>query len=407
MLAALVVVVACGREGDIGPRTTPPIALRTPAPIALPEPAVRDEEPNVWTASNGPVALRVVMTPGRPVVGDLVRFDMKFTFGQPPYRAGAFNYQLFAGEQFGEISTDACGYVPLRPGQTPAPVRAFDDNLDRKYRFFEAGPHDFSLGGSPSCMSGTPGVSIKRTFHVAGPRPIDGAHWTGADESRQVDVVVSPKVPKEWTVIHLYAIFEDRTGEPFGWRVTFGDGRRAIVGGPACKPKSARRDGRYERHFQRSFHHPAEYHVRIELSPSCLDSSAVRGRVVIDEVVRIRPRAHLPRGFAYLPSHRYPPVGKTRLEPVRLAGDARTGCFWLERVRDGERLQVVWSDGTSRRLKPLQVFSDYSSWLAGKVRKDVSILGVGPVDPLPQRCRFDDEALLLAPLPERPPPRGR
>lgn len=405
LVCALALSAACGREGSIGPPSLPAPPYRTPSPIALPPPAVRDARPVVWTASNGPVALRVVMTPRRPVVGDLVSFDIKMSYGQPPYRPGSFAYQLRMEEGFGESSSAACGGPP--PGVKPRLPSPFDDNLDRKYRVFHAGSHDFELSAHPNCMPGAPAVSIKRTFDVVGRRPLDGLRWTGTDDTRQVDIVVAPKVPKEYQTMHLFAIFEDRTGEPFGWRMTFGDGRRPIAGGPACKPKSARAGGRYERHYARRFRHPAEYHVRVELARSCLESSERRGRVVVDEVVYIRPRIPTSRRFAFLPSHRYPPLHKAKLPPVRLAGNVRTGCVWLERVSDGKRLQVVWPSGTSRMWHPLIVFSDYSNWRAGKVRKDVSIIGVGPVDPLPKRCRLDDEALLLAPLPLPPPPKGR
>jgi hypothetical protein len=298
----------------------------------------------------------------------------------------------------------ACGAPPS--GAKPASPRPFDDNMHRTTRVFTPGRRTFSLSAHPGCAPRLPGVSIERTYDVIGSRPTSGMHRTGADATRQVDVLVAPAVPKEWQAVHVFAIFEDRTGEPFGWRVSFGDGRRPIFGGPSCKPSGTRPDGRYERHFQRDFSHPAEYRLRIELSRSCLRTVDRNGRVVVDEIVYVRPRAQLPRGFAYLPAHRYPPIRRTELPPVRLAGDGRTDCFWLERVSDGERLQVLWPDGTSRLLKPMQVFSD-SSWKVGKVRKDVSAIGVGSVDALPERCRFDDEALLLAPLPEPPPPRGR
>ncbi len=225
--------VACGREGPIV----------APAPIALPTAPVRDERPVVWTSTNGPVRLRVVMTPRRPVVGDLVRFDIKMSYGDPPYRPGFFAYRLAVGDQFVESAMAACGAPPS--GAKPASPRPFDDNMHRTTRVFTPGRRTFSLSAHPGCAPRLPGVSIERTYDVIGSRPTSGMHRTGADATRQVDVLVAPAGPKEWQAVHVFAIFEDRTGEPFGWRVSFGDGRRRIFGGPSCKPGGTRPDGRY------------------------------------------------------------------------------------------------------------------------------------------------------------------
>jgi hypothetical protein len=201
--------VACGREGPIDAAPTNAPASRIP-PIAIPAPPAPDDTPVVWTERSDKTAVRVVMTPGRPIVGELVRFDVKFTYGAPPYRPGGFTYSLSINESGGEILTTSCVSSQVPAGFTPPPPKPFDDNLRRKYRYFDPGPHSFSLGASPAC-SLINGVSLERTFIVRGDRPASGWHRTGSDGQRQVDLLISPDVTKEYAPAHLYAIFEDRT----------------------------------------------------------------------------------------------------------------------------------------------------------------------------------------------------
>jgi hypothetical protein len=399
-LAAAVIVLttvtACGREGPLAssPTNAPFPAL---APIALPPIPQPDDTPVVWTQRSDKVGIRVVMTPGRPIVGEVVRFDVKMTYGDPPYRPGGFGYQLLVEEAGGESLTASCAGPPFGVVRKPAPPRAFDDNLHRKYRFFEPGPHSFSMGIGGLC---TPvgGVSIERTFTVRGTRPAEGLHHTGSDGQRRVDLLITPGVTKVWSPAHLYAIFEDSSGDPFSWRISFGDGRRSIVGGPACKRRNASPDGRYERRYSHTWAHAADYAMRVELSDACLSDPRRRGAVAIAETLFVRPRGVHVRGAVELPSHRLPPLYPRKLGPLKLVVGADR-CVSVERP-DGERLQVLWPLGSWLLRKPLGVSIAGPIWLAGKVRKDMRILGEGRADAIPERCRRGDRALLLAPLPD-------
>jgi hypothetical protein len=399
LVATLLVASACGREGRIAATPTS-VSVETPPPIAIPAPPPTDDRPVVWAERSDKVALRVEMTPGRPVIGDLVRFDVKMTYGDAPYRPGGFDYTLLVDEVGGESASASCGLVTFAAGSVPKPPRPFDDNMHRKYRYFEPGPHSFSLEIRPSCYS-VGGVWMKREFSVRGTRPVEGLHRTGSDFQRQVDLLISPRVTKQDHVAHLYAIFEDRTGEPFSWRVSFGDGRRPVAGGPACKRGAASRDGRYVRRFEHTWSAAAEYDLRVEVARECLSDARSRGAFVIAERLYVRPRTiHFP-GRVALPSHLWPPLHPERLGPVKLVVDAR-GCVYIERMvgPDPEMLQVVWPAGSWLLAKPLGVTTGGVIWKAGKVRKDVRVLGSGPVDVIPKRCRIADRALLIAPLPD-------
>lgn len=395
LLATLAIVaVACGREGPVAaaPTNAPPPKL---PPIAIPQAPRSDPRPVVWTERSNRTAIRVVMTPGRPIVGEPVRFDVKMSYGDPPYRSGGFGYSLFVDEAFGETLSAACAGPPAGVARTPSPPRPFDDNLHRTYAFYEPGPHTFSMDIHGMCVS-VGGVSIERTFTVRGNRPATGLHRTGSDGQRQVDLLMSPSSMKEYRTAHLYAIFEDRTGAPFGWRVSYGDGRPPAVGGPACKPVTTSRSGRYERKFVHTWKHPAEYRLRVELSASCLSDPKLRGTRVIDEAIVVRPYPGRARGSVALPSHRYPPTRTEKLGPVKLvvgAGD----CVRLERP-DGERLQVLWPLGSRLVREPRGATLGQLFWADGKTRTDVRVIGRTTSEAIPQRCRFDDEAFLLAPF---------
>jgi hypothetical protein len=278
------------------------------------------------------------------------------------------------------------------------PPKPFDDNLRRKYRVYEPGPREFSIGARPSCNAAAAGVSITRTFVVRGSRPAQGLHRTGSDGQRQVDLMISPDVTKEDRSAHIYAIFEDRTRDPFTWRVSFGDGRRPVVGGPACRSGTASRDGRYERRFVHAWKYAAEYVLRVEVARDCLSHERRRGAIVIAERLYVRPWTVRARGAVLLPAHRFPPLRAKRLGPVKLVvDDAR--CVSLQRP-DGERLQVLWPAGSALIPKPLGVTLGFGLWQADKIRKDVRVLGASPADAIPERCRFADEALLLAAPPD-------
>jgi hypothetical protein len=396
--AAVVVVVllsaACGREGPIIARPTN-APLSSFPPIAIPPPPEPDDRPVVWTERSDKVAIRVVMKPGRPIVGEPVGFDIKMSYGEPPYRPGGFAYNFFVEGGGGESLTAACTGAPIGVVSKPSAPKPFDDNLRRTYAFFDPGSHRFSMSIFGMCAS-IGGVSIERSFTVRGTRPTTGLHRTGSDGQRQVDLLITPAPTKVWRPAHMYAIFEDRTGQPFSWRVSFGDGRRPIVGGPACKRGTSSRNGRYERKFVHAWDVPAEYRLRVELAASCLADPRLRGARVIDDVLFVRPYAGRTRGTAPLPAHRFPPLHSSKLGPVKLVvGD--DGCVSLERP-DGRRLQVVFPVGSRLIRKPRGVTLGYLFWPVGKIRKDVRVLGGGSGDAIPERCRFSDEALLLAPL---------
>ncbi len=287
MSTVALVAIACGREGLIATLPTNEPASRL-APIAIPSSPERDDTPFVWTQRSDKTAIRVVMTPGRPIVGEWVRFDINMTFDDPPYRPGVFNYDLLVEGVGGETSSASCGVRPVPVGFRPKPPKSFDDNLRRKYRIYDSGPHEFSIDARPSCNQSAAGVSITRTFVVRGARPVEGLHRTGSDGQRQVDLLISPDVTKEDRVAHLYAIFEDLTGEPFSWRISFGDGTRPAAGGPACKP-GASRGGRYARRLDHKYDVAAEYVLNVEVSPLCLSDARRRGAVVISERLYVRP----------------------------------------------------------------------------------------------------------------------
>ena len=395
----LTIATACGREGPIASSPTNAPAPSLP-PIALPSIPERDDTLVVWTQRSDKAAIRVVMTPGEPLVGEAVAFDIKMSYGAPPYRPGGFGYALAVEGAGAESSSPSCGSGPVPVGFRPKPPKPFDDNEHRTYRFYEPGPHSFSLSARPSCNTSAAGVALERSFVVRGSRPVDGLHLTGSDGQRQVDVLMAPHAFGAREVAHLYAIFEDRTREAFSWRISFGDGSRPIAGGPACKRGTASEGGRYERRFEHHWDWAAEYHVRIELSQACLRNATRRGARVIDEVVFVRPYGRMLAGGTRLPSHRFPPVHARPLGPVRLVVDDER-CVYLERTSGSkERLQVVWPVGYWLMRKPVAVSSDigFPRWRAGKVRKDVLVLGSADAGLIPEHCRTTDRALLLGPL---------
>jgi hypothetical protein len=323
------------------------------------------------------------------------------SYGAPPYRPGGFSYTLSVEGAGAESSSPACGSGPVPVGFRPPPPEPFDDNERRTYRFYAPGPRGFSLSARPSCNTAAAGVALARRFVVRGSRPADGLHLAGSDGQRQVDLLMAPTSVVAREPAHVFAIFEDRTRRPFSWRLSFGDGNRPIVGGPACKRGTAADGGRYERRFAQRWDWPAEYHLRVELSETCLRDARRRGARVIDEVLFVRPDGRMLPGGVRLPSHRFPPVGARSLGPVRLVVDDDR-CVYLERASgaEGERLQVVWPVGYWLMRKPVAVSSGngFPRWRAGTVREDVLVLGSGDAAAIPERCRFAGRVLLLGPL---------
>jgi hypothetical protein len=397
--AAVITTAACGREGPITSARTPS-GLPALAPISIAGPPERDDTPVAWTERSDEAAIRVVMTPGEPLVGEAVTSDIKMSYGAPPYRPGAFSYNLTVEGVIAESASASCGSIPVPVGFRPKPPKPFDDNMHRTYRFYEPGPRSFSLSAQPSCNTSAAGVALERSFVVRGSRPDNGLHLTGSDGQRQVDLLMAPASVGSRELMHVYAIFEDRTRQAFSWRISFGDGNRPVVGGPACKRGTTTDGGRYERRFDQRWDWPAQYELRVEVARTCLRDERRRGARVIDEVLFVRPYGRVLAGGARLPSHRLPPIHARPLGPVRLVVDDER-CVYLERASGSEeRLQVIWPVGYWLMRKPVAVSSDngFPRWRAGTVRNDVLVLGSTDVGSIPSRCRIGDRALLLGPL---------
>ena len=391
VVAVLVLLSACGREGS---------------PAARPN----QTPPRVLTARSGALSVELKISPGRPRVGELVRFGLTMRYGVEPHVSKPFRETLLV-KGLGRFG----GYAFCKKGRPHDARPGFIDRNTHETRFTRPGRFAMTLRVMAPCDTTNTVVEVADTIEIERSlSSIEALVWTDRDKLMRANVTVIPAYPQvgEPVRIIMEAAYEGqgkrKRGEFAGGFTIEGVGGEFATAScgarllePGATPRPPPPPASYGNFVQRRtrigvYDHPGPYRVQFSAHFFCGGPGT---NVSIDREFVVHGPSPIPDGVQRLPDYRdHSFGGDAPQEALNVVGDERTGCVWLApKGYGGARYAAFWPRFWFARFDPLRIYDDRGRevWREGRARKLLDATTNATTHGVPMECRTSLPVLVV------------
>jgi hypothetical protein len=363
-ICLMVILAACGREGS-------------PAVQANPTP------PRVLTARSGALSAELTISPGRPRVGELVRFGVTMRYGAEPYTSKPFRETLLV-KGLGRFG----GYAACKKGRPSDTRPGFVDRNTHETRFTREGRYALMLRVTPPCATTSEVLELADAIEVAhSVSSLETLVWTDRDGLMRGKVTIRPARPQvgEPVLITMETAYEGRgerkRGEFAGGFMIEGVGGEYATAGcvapllkPGQTPAPPPPPESYGNLVQRRtrvavYRHPGAHRVEFSAGFFCGGPGT---SISIERDFVVAGASPIPDGVHRLPEYREHSFGgDSPQESLALAGDERSGCIWLKpKGYEGAGYAAIWPRFWFARFDPVRIYDENGKevWREGRAR---------------------------------------